>query len=201
MTAAYEHPSLKMYVTPEQRDRAESWLKDAYADGRISELEFDQRIGQVLSADNRKELNAAFYGLVHVPSSSTAIGLHPAYQPLVRPEVRQQADRTVAALAHFSVFFVWLLGPGLAYVLTRPGSYAHREAAKAFNFQLGSLVSLVGVGIVAGITDFGPIEALIPLMMLAWFVLTIIGGVKAAQGLDWRNPARRVVRIGVLPEK
>ena len=33
MNAIYEHPSLSMQVTPEQRDRAESWLKDAYADG------------------------------------------------------------------------------------------------------------------------------------------------------------------------
>ena len=30
-----------MHVTPEQRDRAESWLKEAYADGRITESEFD----------------------------------------------------------------------------------------------------------------------------------------------------------------
>ena len=74
MTAAYQHPSLNMTVTPEQRDRAESWLKDAYAEGRVSESEFDRRIGQVLSADNRKELNEAFYGLVNVPSASTAIG-------------------------------------------------------------------------------------------------------------------------------
>ena len=63
MNAIYEHPSLKMHVTTEQRDRAESWLKEAYADGRISELEFDQRIGQVLTAVTRKELNEAFYGL------------------------------------------------------------------------------------------------------------------------------------------
>ena len=47
MSPTYEHPSLKMYVTPDQRDRAESWLKEAYADGRITELEFDTRIGQV----------------------------------------------------------------------------------------------------------------------------------------------------------
>ena len=79
MNAIYEHPSLSMHVTPEQRDRAESWLKDAYADGRISESEFDRRIGQVLTAVTRKELNEAFYGLVQVPTSSRALGVHPAY--------------------------------------------------------------------------------------------------------------------------
>ena len=98
MNAIYEHPSLKMQVTPEQRDRAESWLKEAYADGRIGESEFDQRIGQVLTAVSRKELNEAFYGLVQIPTPSRALGVHPAYQPLVRPETRQQAGRGVAAV-------------------------------------------------------------------------------------------------------
>ena len=96
----------------EQRDRAESWLKEAYADGRIGESEFDQRIGQVLTAVTRKELNEAFYGLVQIPTSSRALGVHPAYQPLVRPETRQQAGRGVAGVAHFSVFFLWLLVRG-----------------------------------------------------------------------------------------
>ena len=102
MNATYEHPSLEMHVTPEQRDRAESWLKEAYADGRISEVEFDRRIGQVLSAVTRKDLNEAFYGLVQVPHRPEALGVHPAYQPLVRPEARQQAGRGVAGFAHFS---------------------------------------------------------------------------------------------------
>ena len=61
MTAMSEHPSLRMHVTTDQRDRAEDFLKEAYADGRISESEFDTRIGQVLGADNRKELNEAFF--------------------------------------------------------------------------------------------------------------------------------------------
>ena len=126
MNATYEHPSLQMHVTPEQRDRAESWLKEAYADGRISESEFDHRIGQVLSAVTRKELNEAFFGLVQVPTPSRALGVHPAYQPLVRPETRQQAGRGAAGVAHFSVFFLWLFGPGLVFALSTPGTYARR---------------------------------------------------------------------------
>ena len=53
MSAMSEHPSLKMHVTSDQRDRAEDYLKEAYADGRISESEFDTRIGQVLGAAGR----------------------------------------------------------------------------------------------------------------------------------------------------
>lgn len=93
MSAIYEHPSLRQPVTTEQRDRAENWLQEAYADGRITELEFDHRIGQVISAATRKELNEAFFGLVQVPPSSQALGVHPAYRPLIRPETRTQAGR------------------------------------------------------------------------------------------------------------
>src|SRR5215210_7116879 len=173
MNGTYEHPSLKMYVTPEQRDRAESWLKEAYADGRISEVEFDTRIGRVLSAETRKDLNDAFYGLVQVPTSSRALGVHPAYQPLVRPEALQQAGRGVAGFAHFSVFFLWLLGPAVFFALSAPGSYVRREAAKAFNFQLISFISIVVVGIVAGITHLAVFDWVVPFMFLGWFILTI----------------------------
>jgi uncharacterized Tic20 family protein len=201
MSPTYEHPSLKMYVTPEQRDRAESWLKEAYADGRITELEFDTRIGQVITAETRKDLNEAFYGLVQVPTPSRALGVHPAYQPLVRPETREQAGRGVAGFAHFSVFFFWLLGPGLVFALSTPGTYARREAAKAFNFQLISFIAFVVVGITAGITEFDIFGFLLPLMGLSWFILTIVGGAKALQGENWRNPVRKVAKLEVLSEK
>jgi uncharacterized membrane protein len=201
MTEMYEHPSLKMHVTTDQRDRAEDWLKEAYADGRITETEFDTRIGQVLSAGSRKELNEAFYGLVHVPSPSQAVGVHPAYQPFIRPETRDQAGRAVAAFAHFSVFFLWLFGPALVYALSTPGTYARREAAKAFNFTLITFVGFVASGIAGGITHidlFGMISVLIG---VAWVVLTIVGGAKAAHGENWTNPLKRVTKREVLSEK
>jgi uncharacterized Tic20 family protein len=201
MNATYEHPSLSMRVTPEQRDRAEVWLKDAYADGRISEDDFDQRIGQVISAVTRKELNQAFYGLVQIPTSSKALGLHPAYQPLVPPEARQRAGRGVAGLAHFSAFFLWLLGPGLVFALSTPGTYARREAAKAFNFQLIAAVAFVVVGMLAGITGLDVFTWLLPFMGLGWFILTIMGGAKALQGEDWKNPVKHVIKLEVLSEK
>jgi uncharacterized Tic20 family protein len=201
MDAIYEHPSLRMQVTPEQRDRAETWLKEAYADGRISESEFDHRIGQVLTADTRRELNEAFYGLVQIPTSSRALGAHPAYKPLVRPEARQQAGRGVAALAHFSVFFIWLFGPGLIYALSTPGTYARKEAAKSFNFQLISSIAFVLVAILGGITELDIFGWLLPFMGLGWLVLTIFGGAKALQGEDWKNPVKNVIKLEVLSEK
>lgn len=201
MSSSYPHPNLQMHVTPDQRDRAEAWLQEAYADGRISEPEFDHRIGQILSAVSRKDLNDAFYGLVNVPVTSQAMGVHPAYQPLIRPETRQQAGRGVAGVAHFSVFFLWLLGPGLVFALSAPGTYARREAAKAFNFQLISSVGFVLVMILGGITEFDIFGWLFAFMGLGWLILTVLGGAKALQGEDWRNPVKQVVKLEVLSEK
>ncbi len=201
MSALYEHPSLKLHVTPDQRDRAESFLQEAYADGRISEVEFDSRIGQVISAVTRKELNEAFFGLVQVPAPSQALGVHPAYAPMIKPETRQQAGRGVASLAHFSVFFTWLFGPGAVYLLSPTGSYARREAAKAFNFQLISSITFVAMMIIGGISDNGVIDMVLGAMVLGWFALTIVGGAKALQGDDWKNPVKNVVKVEVLNEK
>jgi hypothetical protein len=201
MTSTYEHPSLSMIVTPQQRDRAEAWLQQAYAENRLTEQEFDVRIGQVLSATTRRELNAAFYGLVPVAVTSQALGLHPAYQPLVRPEVRQQAGHGVAAFAHFSAFFLWLFGPGLVYALSTPGSYARREAAKAFNFQLISAIAFTALMVVGAVTGIDWLGAVWGLMALGWVVLTIVGGAKALQGEDWTNPVKHVIKLDVLKEK
>lgn len=201
MTAMYEHPSLKMHVTSDQRDRAEDWLKEAYADGRISESEFDTRIGQVLSADNRKELNEAFYGLVHVPSPSQAVGVHPAYQPFIRPETRDRAGRGVGAVAHFSTLPFWLVGPALVYSLSTPGTYARREAAKAFNFTLVSWIGIFASVVLAGITNLDLFNMISGIIVVGWVVLSIVGGAKAAHGESWRNPVKQVVKLEVLSEK
>jgi uncharacterized Tic20 family protein len=196
----YPHPTLQMSVTPEQRERAVSWLQQAYAEDRIGESELDWRLGQVLEATSRRELNQAFYGIVSVPFASQAVGLHPAYQPLVRPEVRQQAGRGAAGFAHLSVFFLWLLGPLLVFGLSAPGSYARREAAKAFNFQLLSFLLVAGGAIITSILPGDGISSILSFMGVAWFVLTIVGGAKALQGEDWRNPATRALKLHVLSE-
>ena len=201
MTAAYQHPSLSMHVTPEQRDRAEDWLKEAYADGRISEQEFDTRIGQVLSAESRKELNEAFYGLVHVPAPSQALGLRPGYQAPVPARTDDGGGRAAAAFAHFSAFPFWLLGPALVYALSKPGSHARREAAKAFNFTLFTFLGFMAAGIAGEVTNLDLFNSVAALIGIAWVVLTVVGGVKAETGADWRNPVKHVVKREVLPER
>lgn len=201
MSATFEHPSLRLPVTDEQRDRAEHWLQEAYADGRITSEEFDHRIGQILGATTRKDLNEAFYGLVQVPSSSQALGLHPAYRPMVRPETKQQAGRGVAGVAHFSALLTSIFGPLLVFALSPQGSYSRKEAAKAFNFQIVALVSWIGLMVVGSITGLGIFDFLIGLAFLGWVVLTVVSGAKALQGDDWTNPVKKVVKIEALSEK
>ncbi len=118
-------------------------LKDAYADGRIDGLEFDSRIDQVLAATTRKDLNQAFYGPVKVPTPPTAPETRGAQPPVRVAAPGQQPGRGAAAFAHFSVFLLWLFGPGVVFAVSPAGSYARREAAKAFNFQVVSAIVLV----------------------------------------------------------
>lgn len=199
----YEHPSLNEPVTEQQRDRAEAWLQGAYADRRISEDEFDRRIGQVISAVTRRDLNLAFYGLVDVSRGQQALGTHPAYQPQHATLARtgQQVGKGAASLGHFSALFTSFFGPGLFFLLSPEGSYSRTEAAKAFNFQLLSLLVVIVAGIASiFLPDF--LDSLMfPAVTLGWFAGTVVGGAKAAQGDDWQNPATRAARLQVLREK
>jgi len=198
--SAYEHPSLKLAVTDEQRDRASHWLQEAYADGRLSEDDFDHRIGQVLSATNRREMNSAFYGLVSVPMPSQALGLHPAYQPSVLHH--EKVGRGAAAFAHFSALFTWIFGPLVVFLTATKGGYARREAAKAFNFQIVAMLSLIVAGILSSILLPDAIDnVLFPLVWLGWLLGTVVGGAKAAAGENWTNPAKKVIRLDLLPER
>lgn len=204
MNVMQEHPSLNQPITDEQRDRAERWLQDAYADRRISESEFDRRIGQVISAGTRRDLNLAFYGLVQTSPASQALGIHPAYRPLT--PATQQVGRGAASLAHFSGLFTWVFGPLMFYICSPAGTYSRKEAAKAFNFQLVAGLGLVASAIVGGILDnlpgVGDAIGMLPLVVwFGWLILTIVGGARAAQGDDWKNPATSAARFRVLDER
>ena len=106
----------------------------------------------------------------------------------------------MAAFAHFSVFFLWIFGPLLSYAAAAPGSLARREAAKAFNWQFFSFIALIGGGIANGVLG-DRLDWAMGVAGLLWFVLTIVGGIRAAQGENWRNPVMRVVPWEVLRER
>ncbi len=192
MSPAYEHPSLNLLVSDEQRDRAVDWLQRAYADGRLSESELDQRLDQVFSARTRKDLNLAFYGLVQAPPASQALGLHPAYQPLVG----QQAGKGIAALSYFSALFLWIFGPLIGYLAAPNGSYAKNQAASAFDFTLVATGGMIAGGVLSEI--WGPLGIIAAISAIAWFVLCIVGGAKAASGERWENPVMKMIPLRIL---
>ena len=201
MSATFEHPSLHLPVTEDQRDRAEHWLQEAYADGRVTSEEFDRRIGQVLGAGTRKELNEAFYGLVQVPSTSRAMGVHPAYQPLVGQQTKQQAGRGVAGVAHFSALLTSVFGPLLIFALARRAAIRARRpprpsTSSSSRWSAGSACWSCG-----GVTGLGIFDFLIGLAFIGWVVLTVLSGAKALQGDDWTNPVKKIVKVEALSEK
>jgi len=215
MQASYEHPSLRIPVTAEQRERAADYLKAAYAEGRISEAEFDRRIGLVLNAATRKDLNDAFFGLVE-PSGAPSSGWSPYAAPYdsgpfgsigsslasaAHDLPALQESSAGGALAHFSGLFTSVVGPGIGYALSRPGSVARNESAKAFNFQLIALIGLVVGGVLQGVTHSHLIGFVVGLGWVAWVALSILGGIRAARGENWTNPVTKAVKLHVLPEK
>jgi uncharacterized Tic20 family protein len=165
-----------------ERRQARERITQAFVDGRIDRFDFDRRLGVLLQAGTRSELGDALVGL---PSGQQM-------PPL--PSVPAQ-NTGLAAFGHLSVFFLWIFGPLLTWALAPEWSYARREAAKAFNFQLVSMVVGAGSLVVANILNLG---ILVPVWMVAWFVLTIAGGLRAAQGQEWTNPVMRVVRWNAL---
>lgn len=164
-----------------ERRHARERLTQAFVDGRIDRQDFDRRLGLVLQASNSSELGAALVGIRPV-----------AQQPLPAVPVKNSG---LAAFGHFSFFFLWIFGPLLTWAVAPVNSFARRESAKAFNFQFTSLLLGAGTIFVADLLNIG---LLVPTAMLIWFVLTVVGGVKAAQGEEWTNPVMKMLPWNVL---
>lgn len=169
----------QLRVSDVERDRVVAFLQEAYADGRLDALEFDRRLDQALNAKTRSELNVAFHGLARQPLSSMAV----ATGPVSRPR-GEDAPGLMSGLIHLSGVPTMFVGPLIGWAVTPKGTTVNREAAKALNFQIISLV----VFIILGILDLGPLAAI---WGVSWFVLTIVGAVKAFAGVQWTNPVMR----------
>jgi uncharacterized Tic20 family protein len=182
----------ELLVTPVQRDRAVEILKEMYADGRLTPLEFDGRLEQALKAHTRAELNASFAGITARPV--------PTYAPVAftRPAPLQRRDgdgRGLSSLAHWLGYPTFFVGPALiAASAGKQNPAVRRSAVEALNFQLTTLGLFMVLGILAGATH-GFTWFLFPLVGMVWFVLTGIGGLATLLGNDFRYPfSLRLVR-------
>ena len=180
------HHSLDLRVGDLERSNAESILQDAYAAGRLDEFELDQRLGMVMTAQTRRDLDRSLAGL-------------PA-RPLMAPRPARAPQATgLGAVAHLSALVTWIFGPLFFYAVATPGTPARREAAKAFNFQMVAGLLLLVAAIVGGILlPDGLMGPLMALGWLGWLVLTIMGGARALSGQPFTNPVTRVVKLEVL---
>lgn len=181
-----------LLVTEAQRDRSLDYLQQAYAAGRLTTYELDQRVGTVLSARTRSEMNEAFRGLAHVPMGRGATLLAP--RPAGTPGVLGRAG---GGLAHLSALATSAVGPAIVYGMSPAGSHARREAAKAFNFQVLAMATAV----TSTQLLHGAALALVMVVgTIGWLVLTLTGAARAFAGEDWHNPVTRHVPLRLLDE-
>ncbi len=209
----YTQNSSSFFVTPEQRDRATDFLQQAFADGRITHDEFDQRLGIVLAAKTRADLMPALDGLAIVPPGEPPIYRGPnRYEGTVhytgpvryggsnvyRTPDQIKESTAGASMAYWFGFLFWIFGPGLLYLLASHGSFTKRAAARAFNMMLKLTGLIIASGILAGIT-FGVTGVLCGLISIFALILLIVGGVKTASGELWDDPLLSLPG-NVLPE-
>lgn len=113
--------------------------------------------------------------------------------PSNAPQALTQDDRTWGMIAHLSALAAFVvpfvggaLGPLIVWLIKREQSAFAGEAAKeALNFNITVAIGYV-ICVVLMIVWIG-----IPLMFalgIAWLVLTIIAGVKASEGVQYRYP-------------
>lgn len=188
-TSTFGLSAIDTPVTEAQRDRSADYLQRAYAEGRIGPQEFEDRIGQVLKARTRRELNAAFAGLARIPITAT---LSTWQRP--DPSVPRGASRALAAVTHLSATGTWAVGPAVAYAMAPQGSWLKRQAARSFNFQV------VAGALFVAMAMLGVPGVWMAVGAMGWFLLTLMGAARAAAGEDWRNPVTAVLPFRFLDE-
>jgi uncharacterized Tic20 family protein len=99
-------------------------------------------------------------------------------------------DRSLGALSHLSAFVMFLgipavLGPLVAWLLKRDDPYVGWHAKEALNFNISfmiyGLVAAISIILLIGIV-------LLPVVLVTWFILTIVATVKASGGGYYRYP-------------
>jgi uncharacterized Tic20 family protein len=142
-------------------------LRQAFADGRLTPDEFDQRISLALTVRTHAQLAPVMAGLPGLPGPAPGPGAG-----------EWPADRSAAVIAHLLGIVTSFIGPLVMVLVTRGDrtSFARSQAVEALNFQLSLLlISIVTLGL-------GYV-----LLPVAW-VLCIVAAVSAGNGRAYRYP-------------
>ncbi|HEY6894205.1 MAG TPA: DUF4870 domain-containing protein [Rhodanobacteraceae bacterium] len=127
----------------------------------------------------------------------------PEVIPAIAP--RDADERMWAMLGHLSAFTAFItglgcvIGPLIVWLVKRETMpFVADQAKEALNFNITAIIVAVGLGLFTAIT-LG-IGALITVpafcvLFVGWFVLTIVAGIKANNGEQYRYPfAIRLVK-------
>ena len=190
-------------VSRGDRENAEARLRTAHQLGQIGAAEFETRLSRVIAADRLDQLAAAVDGPLPIeapPQYRSYSEPAPGYVSGAVVAPSTDKNTTLALIAHLSPFLTWLIGPLVIWAMAPAGSYAKREAAKAFNWQLIAFVAGLVFGVLGNLLP-GDGNPLAGIWTAIWVVLTVLGAVGAAKGNDWRNPIRAAVPWEVLSER
>jgi hypothetical protein len=118
-------------------------------------------------------------------------GGYPQQQQTGQSQLSPSDERTWGMLAHLSALlaaFVALafLGPLLVMLIQGPKSdFVRRQSVEALNFQITTYIAAI-VSAILIVVLIGLI--LLPIVGIAWLVLTIMAGLAANKGEDYRYP-------------
>ncbi|NUW43065.1 DUF1707 and DUF4870 domain-containing protein [Nonomuraea rhodomycinica] len=175
-------PPAHLRVTHQDREHVVEHVKTAYAEGRFDKLEFDERLERAMTARTHGDLMpimTELYGPQAVPMA------RPQVSAPARPQVPTDgAERLGASAAHLlAVFGFPVIGP-LLLMLTagKTSPYIRSHAVEALNFQL----TLLGATILLPLTFVGIV--LVPVIWVAAFVLSVVGGISALSHGAFRYP-------------
>lgn len=174
-------------VSNSDREQVVEHVKTAYAEGRLTKEEFDERLDRAMNARTHADLMPIMEDL-YGPHAYPVMPYRPPVAAAPYPP-RPQApltsnDRLGAGAAHLLALLGFPVIAPLILLLAAGKTSPHirMHAVEALNFQ----ITLVGASILLSITLVGII--LLPVIWVAGTVLGIIAGVKAIDGQPYRYP-------------
>lgn len=182
-------PPPDLRVSDAEREPVVEQLRQAFAEGRLTKDEFDQRLALALSARTHGELAPVLSGLPIPVQPPGPVARPPSPGPLM-PGQPDSDEKAVAVAAHLLGAVTSFVGPLIMVIAARNGrtGFSREQAVEALNFQLSLLlITLVTLGIGGVVYAF------------AW-IFSIIAAVNAGGGQPFRYPLTwRLVRLGRRP--